>query len=195
MDQKKRLEDIYISALEEFAEYGYSRANVASIAARLDMSKGNLYFFIKSKKELYRDSIAWGLSRWQTRVFTEVDKTQDVSEKFRTLCRSSYYYLAEDEVLRTVLINDQSLFPIDPMNSGDFSEIHTRSINGITSILEEGQAEGVFRDDFDVAHISQLTYSIYVMFIVKTYILANKHSFEDYFNDAVELILRGVLKK
>lgn len=195
MDKNKRLEEIYRAALEEFSEYGYSRANITGIARKLDMTKGNLYFFIKSKKELYLDAIAWGLSIWQQRVFSEVVKTSDVTEKFKTLCRSSYHYLAEDTVLRTVLIKDQSLFPIDPMNGGVFAEIHNNSINMIATILDEGRAEGVFRNDFDTAHISQLTYSIYVMFIVKTYILANKHSFEDYFNDAVELILRGLLKK
>jgi AcrR family transcriptional regulator len=195
MDKKQRLEDIYRSALEEFAEYGFTRANLTGIARRLDMTKGNLYFFINSKKELYRDSIAWGLSNWQKNVFKEVEAVQDVKNQFITLCRASYHYLAEDPVLRTLLIKDPSLFPIDPLNGDIFSEIHNNSITMIGSILDKGRVQGVFIEDFDTDRISHLIYSIYVMFIVKTYILANNHSFEDYFNDAVELILRGVLKK
>jgi len=158
------------------------------------MTKGNLYFFITSKKELYHDAIAWGLKNWQGKVFCEVENVTGPAEKFRVLGESSYKYLAEDAVLREVLIKDQSLFPIDPKNGGLFSEIHNRSIMMIASILDEGKSQGIFREDLDTAHTSQLSYSIYVMFIVKTYILSNKHSFEDYFNDAVELILRGVLK-
>ena len=194
MNKDKRLEEIYRAALCEFSEFGYNRANITGIAAKLGMTKGNLYFFISSKKELYHDAIAWGLKNWQEKVFVEVGRVSDPIQKFRVLCEFSYRYLAEDPVLREVLTKDKSLFPIDPMNDGSFSEIHNNSINMIASILAEGRAEGIFRNGFDLDHISQLTYSIYVMFIVKTYILSNKHSFEDYFNDAVELILRGVLK-
>lgn len=195
MDKKKRLEDIYRAALEEFSEFGYSRANITGIAHKLEMTKGNLYFFINSKKELYQDSIAWGLTKWQKNVFKEVEAVQDVRIQFKTLCRVSYQYLAEDTVLRTLLIKDPNLFPIDPMDGDVFSEIHNNSIAMIGNILDRGRSEGIFMEDFDTDRLSHLIYSIYVMFIVKTYILANNHSFEDYFNDAVELILRGVLKK
>ncbi|MBI9104678.1 MAG: TetR/AcrR family transcriptional regulator [Spirochaetales bacterium] len=194
MNRDQRVIEIYGAALEEFAEFGFARSNITQIAEKLNMTKGNLYFFIKSKKELYRDSIAWGLMKWQTRVFEKVMTIESPVEKFTVLCESSYYYLAENPVLRSILIRDQTLFPIDPQNGGLFSEIHDGSIRMISNILEEGKLDGLFREDLDVEHISQLTYSIYVMFIVKTYILSNKHSFEAYFSDAVDLILHGVLK-
>ncbi len=193
MDKQKRIEDIYQAALEEFSGFGYSRANISSIARRLGMTKGNLYFFIKSKKQLYLDAVAWGLKKWQGRVFSELVSETDPVRKFRIMCELSYRYLAEDSVLREIFIKDKTLFPIDPINSGLFSDIHGRSIQMIASILEEGKARGVFRNDFDTDHISHLFYSIYVMFIVKTYILPNKHLFEDYYSEAIDLILKGVL--
>ena len=49
MDQKQRLIDIYTAALEEFSEFGYSKATLNGVASRLGMTKGNLYFFIRSK--------------------------------------------------------------------------------------------------------------------------------------------------
>ena len=195
MDKKKRLEDIYTAALEEFSVYGYKRANISGIADKLGMTKGNLYFFIKNKHQLYQDSIAWGLKRWQEKVYLSISALADPVQKFRILGESSYKYLAEDNVLREILIKDQSLFPIDPLNGGLFAEIHNKSIEMIAGILREGIGRKVFRSDIDIDHISQLAYSIYVMFIVKTYILSNKHSFENYFNDAVDLVLRGVLIK
>ena len=194
MDKQKRIEDIYNAALGEFSVFGYKRANISGIAEKLGMTKGNLYFFINSKQQLYNDSIAWGLKRWQGKVFLCINSVDDPVEKFRILGDASYRYLAEDSVLREILIKDQNLFPIDPLNGGLFGDIHNRSINMIAEILQDGISKQVFRDDIDVEHVSHLTYSIYVMFIVKTYILSNKHSFENYFNDAVELVLRGVLK-
>ncbi len=193
MDKQKRIEEIYQAALKEFSDYGFNRANISSIAQRLGMTKGNLYFFIKSKKQLYLDAVAWGLKKWQNRVFAEIVSESDPVNKFRVLCEKSYRYLAEDSVMREILIKDKNLFPIDPMNSSLFSEIHGKSIQMIAEIIEEGKSQGVFRKDFNTDHISHLSYSIYVMFIVKTYILPNKHSFEDYYSEAIDLILKGVL--
>lgn len=195
MDKDKRLEAIFRAALAEFSEFGYQRANISSIADRLDMTKGNLYFFISSKKELYESSIAWGLEQWQMNVFLSVTAIDDPLEQFKLLCDHSYKYLAEDTILRTILIRDTSLFPIDPLVKGRFMEIHKRSIRMIADILQKGITRGVFRSEMDVDHMSQLVYSIYVMFIVKTYILSKEHSFDRYFSEAVELILQGVIKK
>ena len=53
--------------------------------------------------------------------------------------------------------------------------------------------ENVFRN-VDVAHVAEFLYSIYVMFIIKTYIKSEGQSTQIMFNEGLTILLNGLLK-
>src|SRR5690554_5551048 len=160
MTREEKLIRIYEAALRVFARYGYRRTRVEDIADELGMTKGNLYLYVRDKRDLYEKAVSHGLLQWQTMVAKSIEKIDDVCDQFVTLCRKSYTYLSRDVSLRAILINDPSIFPLSSKED-PFSEINRASMDMLKGIIVRGIEEGRFRQ-VDVDHLSELLYSIYV---------------------------------
>jgi AcrR family transcriptional regulator len=191
MGKKVSLEQICEAALVVFARYGFRRARVEDIADELDLAVGTLYLYVKNKKDLYEKAVSFGIKRWQAKVFESIAGIEDVKEQFATMCTKGYGYLDEDFHLRKILVNDPSIFPLSPRKVR-FPEIDSASINLIKHILNRGIKQKVFRK-IDVDQTAELLYSIYVMFIIKTYIKSEGRSAEKMFHESIELLLFGLL--
>jgi len=193
MKKKTTPEKIYETALKVFAKYGFRRTRVEDITGELDMATGTLYLYVKNKKDLYEKTVSHGIKKWQEKVFEAIADIDDVREQFLAMCKRSYGYLAEDVNLRQVLINDPSIFPLSPRKVR-FPEIDTASINLIKEILQKGIKQQIFRN-IDVDHIAEFFYSIYVMFIIKTYVKSEGQSAQKMFDEGLDLMLNGLIKK
>lgn len=193
MTREEKLIRIYEAALRVFARYGYRRTRVEDIADELGMTKGNLYLYVRDKRDLYEKAVSHGLLQWQTVVAKSIEKIDDVCEQFVALCRKSYTYLSRDVSLRAILINDPSIFPLSSKED-PFSEINRASMDMLKGIIVRGIKEGRFRQ-VDVDHLSELLYSIYVMFIIKTYVKSEGKSTQKMFEQGIDVVLNGLLKK
>ncbi|MCK9263549.1 MAG: TetR/AcrR family transcriptional regulator [Deltaproteobacteria bacterium] len=193
MNREEKLTRIYEAGLRVFARYGYRRARVEDIADELGMTKGNLYLYVKDKRDLYEKAVSHGLLQWQAMVARSIEKIDDVCEQFLALCRKGYTYLSRDVSLRSVLINDPSIFPLSSREDR-FAEINRASMDLLRSVLTRGIREGRFRE-VDVDHLAELLYSIYVMFIIKTYVKSEGKSTQKMFEQGLDVVLQGLLKK
>lgn len=193
MSREEKLTRIYEAGLRVFARYGYRRTRVEDIADELGMTKGNLYLYVKDKRDLYEKAVSHGLLQWQAMVARSIEKIDDVCEQFLALCRKSYAYLSRDVSLRSVLINDPSIFPLSSRED-QFSEINRASMDLLRNVLARGIREGRFRE-VDVDHLAELLYSIYVMFIIKTYVKSEGKSTQKMFEQGLDVVLHGLLKK
>jgi AcrR family transcriptional regulator len=193
MNREEKLATIYEAALRVFARYGYRRTRVEDIADELGMTKGNLYLYVENKRDLYEKAVAHGLSRWQEMVIKSIEKIDDVVEQFLVMCKKSYSYLSRDVSLRTVLVNDPSVFPLSSRED-PFSEINRASTQLLKDVLQRGVRLGKFRE-VDVDQVSELLYSVYVMFIIKTYVKSEGKSTQKMFEQGLDIILNGLLKK
>ncbi len=193
MAQKTSPDKIFETALAVFAKYGFRRTRVEDIATELDIATGTLYRYVKNKKDLYEKTVMFGIKRWQTKVFEAIAGIEDVTEQFIVMAKKGYGYLADDVHLRQILITDPSIFPLTPRKVR-FPEIDIASINLIKSILKKGVKKKVFCN-IDINMTAELFYSFYVMFIIKTYIKSDGHSTQQMFENGLELILNGLLRK
>ncbi|MGC9324867.1 MAG: TetR/AcrR family transcriptional regulator [Desulfomonilia bacterium] len=192
MGREEKIGRVFSTALKVFAQYGYKRTRVEDIAHELGMTKGNLYLYAKNKRDLYEKSVSHGLLHWQSMVFDAVEKKDDVVDQFVTLCRKSFSYLAQDVPLRTVLINDPSIFPLS-RREDPFFEINRGSMGMLRRVLKRGISEKKFRN-IDVNHVTDLLFSIYVMFIIKTYIQSENKSGIKMFEQMIDIVLNGLLR-
>ncbi|MGD0820558.1 MAG: TetR/AcrR family transcriptional regulator [Desulfomonilia bacterium] len=193
MDRQERLNRIYDAALKVFAQYGYKRTRVEDIGHELGMTKGNLYLYAKDKRELYEKAIAYGLLRWQAKVREAISGIEDVKEQFVVMGKKSFMYLSKDVALRTILINDPSVFPLSPREDR-FAEINRASMDMLKNLLKKGVDENKFCK-VDIKYVTDLLFSIYVMFIIKTYIMSEGKSTRKMFDLSIDLILNGLLKR
>jgi AcrR family transcriptional regulator len=193
MDRQEKLNLIYDAALKVFSQYGYKRARVEDIASELGMTKGNLYLYAKDKRELYEKAVSYGLLRWQAKVRDAVSGIEDVKEQFVAMCKKSFMYLSRDVSLRTILINDPSIFPLSPKEDR-FAEINRASMDMLKTLLKKGMDQKKFRR-IDIKYVTDLLFSIYIMFIIKAYIKSEGKSTRKMFDQGIDIILSGLVSR
>ena len=190
MDKDLKQNHILDAALKQFARFGYQKTTMEDIAAELGMTKGNLYFYISGKRDLYEKTVSCALQQWRETVAAAVAEVDDVVEKFSVMARLSFEYLVDHEDLRAVLIKDPSIFSLTPREDR-FYEINFGAMQLIKNILGQGIHEGRFHK-VDVDHTAELFFSIYIMFLIKRYVKSEGVSASRMYEEAMKIVLRGI---
>jgi len=101
-------------------------------------------------------------------------------------------YLNEDVDLRNVLQNDPAIFPLNT-NEDRFAHINRESMNILKGILGRGIETKRFRD-IDIGNTTAFLYSVYVMFIIRSYVKSDIDSVGDMMNAALDIVLHGIVR-
>lgn len=189
-EKDKKYQALFDVALELFSIYGYKKTTVDDVAQRLSMSKGNLYFYVKNKRDLYEKTINHALVRWKAHVAMEMEREEDLVQRFRTMALSSISYVETNPQLRKILINDPSIFTL-AADEDRFRDTNLDAMKIMKGLLEEGIRKKVFYP-VDVDHITEYLFSVYIMFLIKRYIKSDGSSSETMFREGLELTLRGL---
>jgi AcrR family transcriptional regulator len=193
MRKKGKNEAIYDAAMGVFAEYGYRKATMDDIAAALGMTKGNLYLYVKDKKDLYEKSVGHALLRWQGLVRDAVERESDARKQFLVMGEKALEYLARDNDLRRVLVRDPDIFPMFPVRD-PYLQVNRNSVALIRSILKRGVAQGVFRR-VKLDSLPEVLFSIYKMLVIRTYIAQEGTSMRRMFAETLEVVTLGIFKE
>ncbi len=193
MTKTDKQQDIFNAALKLFARYGFKKTTVEDVAAEVGMTKSNLYFYVTNKRELYEHTVGNSLRQWRNSVVSAISKKDDVVEKFAVMASKSFEYLSNHEELRSILIMDPGIFTLSPAEDR-FYEINQGAMMLIKNILIQGIEEGRFYE-VDIDHMTELLFSIYIMFLIKTYIKSEGSSASRMYEEGVTLILRGLCRK
>ncbi len=190
MKPREDIKTIYQVALSAFSEFGYRKTTMDDVAGRLNMTKGNLYLYVKNKKDLYHKTVAHALLKWQSKVLEAVENEEDVKAKFSIMCFKAVEYLSEDIQLRQLLNRDPEIFPMFALKD-PFYDINQNSVGLIKAILKQGIAEKVFRN-IDPDRVSEVVFMVYKMFIIRMYIKTEDKLIHKMFEDTVDLIAHGL---
>jgi AcrR family transcriptional regulator len=193
MTKTEKQQKIFQAALKMFARYGFKKTTVEDVAAEVGMTKSNLYFYVTSKRDLYEQTVGSALREWRDSVAEAISEKEDVVKKFKVMTAKSFEYLSHQEDLRSILINDPGIFTLSP-EEDRFYEINQGAMLLIKDILIQGINEGVFYK-IDVEHMTELLFSIYIMFLIKTYIKSEGGSAFRMYEEGVTLIIRGLCRK
>jgi AcrR family transcriptional regulator len=193
MRKKENIDAIYEAAMKVFAEYGFKKATVEDIASELGMTKGNLYLYVKDKKDLYEKSVRYSLLRWQGLVRDAIEREPDVKKKFLIMGEKALEYLSRDNDLRRVLVRDQEIFPMFPVRD-PYGLINKNSVNMIRIILKQGMEEGLFRK-VNLKTLPEVLFSIYKMLVIRTYIAQEGTSMRRMFAETMETVTLGIFKE
>lgn len=190
-DKSKKYENLFETALELFAAYGYKKTTVDDVARKLSMTKGNLYFYVKNKKDLYEKSVNYALNQWKSTAENAMTTEHDMVSKFRVMALASIEYIENNPTLRQVLINDPTIFTLSSKEDR-FRETNLNAMTILKSVLEEGVKQKIFYP-MDVDHITEYLFSVYIMFLIKRYVKSESSSSKTMFREALELTIRGLV--
>ena len=146
-DPERTKRDIVAVATEEFASQGYSGARVDAIAARTRTSKRMIYYYFKGKEGLYRAVLEKAYSEIRSLDSHEGIEDADPAEAIRRIIEITFDY---DEMHPFFV----SLVSVENVHQGkniarlpSIKKRNASVIRVLTSILERGAKQGVFRND------------------------------------------------
>jgi AcrR family transcriptional regulator len=192
MARDDREREIFRAALGLFARFGYKKTAVEDVARETGMTKGNIYFYVRDKRDLYEKAVGNALIEWRDSVAGAVAREKDPVKKFRVMAVRSFEYLSERPSLRRILEEDRGIFTLSP-GEDRFREINQGAMEIIESILKDGIREKKFRR-VDVPHATELLFSIYIMFLIKAYVKSEGSSVAKMFEEGLEIMLRGLTR-
>ena len=193
MDRQEKTIQILETALRTFARYGFKKTTLEDIAGELGMTKGNLYLYVKDKRDLYERSVARAFRGWQERVAQDMESKKDVVVRFRVMCVKAYQYLSLNEDLQSIVLRDPTIFTLSP-GEDRFYSVNVAAVEMIKRVLEQGIRERRFRK-MDVEPMAEFLFSIYIMFIIRAYVKSEGMPVEAIFEAAVDLMINGLLSR
>ena len=140
---------ILLAARDEFAQYGLGGARVDRIAQRADVNKRLIYYYFKSKDELFLAVLENAYADIRD-AETELHlRDMDPAQALRRLTEFTWeYYIAHPEFL--TLLNSENLHQGRHLAmSGRVQEMNSPLIQTLAEILDRGRADGLFRGGID----------------------------------------------
>ena len=188
----ERKQQIYQAALACFGRQGYYQTTMDDIVAESGLSKGTLYWYFDSKKDLFlslfQELMAQFGQGWASLVSDEgssaTDKLRASMELFRTA-------LADMVPFFCVMMEAWALTRHDPDVESLMGEFYTPYLAIMDRIIEQGIASG----EFHVASARATSLTVMTLFDGITLAMATglwQHDWDEIVDAAETLVLRGL---
>lgn len=106
LSKEERWEEILVVAEEVFSEMGFDGATVAEVARRAGIVEGNIYRYVKSKRELLAHVISGWYSRKNAELDFELRHIASVQSRLRFLIAAHLRALRDSPGLMRLIIRE-----------------------------------------------------------------------------------------
>ena len=188
---ESQVKDIIVEAASKyFAKFGFSKTTMDEIAKHIHKAKGVLYYYFKSKEELFHEVLKKEMDSVKSKLSQEVNSKKDdpltmletyLLVRLKLLNKATHYH----ETLKADF-SEKYHFVTDIRN--DFTDYERKQL---TTILDRGKKEGYL----DIKNIDS---AVNVMLMIVNGIeiplyLQNKYEeYEDVFEELTAIIIKGL---
>ena len=144
--KEKRKEKIFRAAVWCFNKKGYYETTIDAIASRAKVSKGSIYYYFKSKKELFLELFHYRVNKYfdQLKDYIKEEKSPDI--RLRMFINKSSQFLKENEDFFRFCLEFLSLGVREPEIRKVMTVFYNDSIKTFGRLINEGIESGKFRD-------------------------------------------------
>ncbi len=142
-EEETTVQRILKAATEIFAEAGFSGARIDTIAKRANVNKAAIYYHIGGKQDLYTAVLQHYFSPAVEQIIQEILEASTPEAKLRRYIRQIGYVLARNDVIAPIMLRE--LASGGEHLSEFILQTLSRLVGALTSILREGERQGVFR--------------------------------------------------
>lgn len=139
---------IFKSAIMEFAEHGYDGANINTIAENAKVSVGSMYKYFENKESLYLAVVHLGVETLKQVLDGIIASEGDLFTKIEKIIRAIQIHSRENIYL-TKLYNEMTTESHSELVWNIVSDMEGVTADLYASLIEEGQREGIIREDID----------------------------------------------
>jgi TetR/AcrR family transcriptional regulator len=182
---------IFSAAQELFSEKGFWGTSVQEITDRAAVNKAMLFYYYKSKENLYLTLLEEILSDLRQKANKRVKRKKEPQEKLMAFL--DYYddLLRKPEHFKTFKILFQDIMGPDEKVKESLKDHFLAILGIIEEIVREGMEKGVFRQTD--AHLEALSIlGMLYIFARHRYILGDKFQVEDISSHIHNTILKGI---
>ena len=144
--KNKREHQILTAALAVAVEKGYSESRMDDIVQTSKLSKGAIYWYYKSKKDVYLALVDYWFKQYSSEVLSQTKQTQLASKKLITLFKYFINQFDSNPTVFKILTEFWSLSKRDPDFNDKFQTLYQVFLEYIITIIEEGIASKEFKN-------------------------------------------------
>lgn len=193
-EKKNMREHIIDIARGIFGKFGFKKTTVDDIAHDLGKGKSSIYYYFKSKEEIYKEVINREAEALRSEIYKKVINTEDdPKEKLRNYVLTRMRFLHELANFNEALKNDylKNFAFLEKIREKYDKEEH----GIIQNILQEGMNKNIFRlkeaEFAAMAFVTAMKGLEVGLFIKKEYSLEN---LEQRLDEMLEIIFYGLVK-
>lgn len=192
--QLERKEQILDAALSVITEKGYEKSRMDDIVATSNLSKGAIYWYYKSKKEVYLSLVNHWVHNYSAVLNHIVDTDKPASEQLRSLFKYFIDQYEKDPVVFKALLEFWSMAGRDPEFKDKLQKVYSEFVNLISTIVQRGVDNGEFKNlDVDITAMSIMVNIEGIMWF--TLFKLKNRSAREYIQTISDFILAGLMKK
>lgn len=144
--KEKRKEKIFKAAVWCFNKRGYYETTIDAIAARAKVSKGSIYYYFNSKKELFLELFHYRVNKYFDQIKTYIQEGRSPDERLRMFINKSSQFLKENEDFFRFCLEFLSMGVREPEIREVMTIFYKDSTDTFKQLLEEGVKSGTFKD-------------------------------------------------
>ena len=192
--QDLRKNQILDAAMEVITQNGYENSRMDDVVKLSNMSKGAIYWYYKSKKDLYLDLVNYWVMRYSDMVTKIMEKDQKASLQLKQILNYFIDEYEKDPEPFKALTEFWSMAQKDDDFHKKVQKVYAAFLEVIESIIANGKKSGEFKN------VNTRIAALSIMINIETinwFTLFDDHgvSAREYFNTLRDFILAGLLKK
>ena len=189
--QDQRKNQILKAALSVIVEKGYERSRMDDIVQSSKLSKGAIYWYYKSKKEVYLSLVDHWVKNYNSGFIKNLEKHSAASAQLKGLFDYFIKQFDKDPAAFKILVEFWSLSGRDSDFNDKLQKVYSELLEYIVKIIQDGVDSGEFKNVNP--RITALSILINIEGI-NWFTLFNKSGVEahEYIHTISEFILAGV---
>ena len=190
----QRKEQILDAALYVIVQNGYHQSRMDDIVSTSGLSKGAIYWYYKSKKDIYLDLVNHWVIRYSNSLLKLPQEDISSGEHLKNLFETFFNQFEKDPIVFKALLEFWSLAGRDTDFKIKLEKVTQNFIHYIESIIKKGVESGEFKQvNPNIAAMS-------IMVVIEgiswfTLFEKNSVSAKEYTDTVFEFILSGLLKR
>ena len=184
---------IVVVARRIFTRYGFRKATMEEIASTSQMGKSSIYYYFKSKEEIFRAVVEFEARMLKERLSRIIGKNNSPPERLKAYILFRLHHVRTLENFYAAL-NEETLSHMDfILDIRRNFEIEEQLLLG--EILEDGMKQGVFQ--ISSSKIGAIAISTMMKGLELPLLLdeAHKTDREELMEDLIRVLLYGILKR
>jgi AcrR family transcriptional regulator len=138
-DRELKRDAVIAAGAAAFSERGYHNTSLDDIAARLNVSKPTVYYYVKNKEQILSEIFRVGLERLDVALSEAHADSRTAVETLGDLVRRYVELMATDYGRCIVRVSDNEL---SPEVGAEFRAIKRATHRRMQALIEQGVAEG-----------------------------------------------------